>query len=61
MFMIVYSTKFNFSKYNGPGVVDIKLIMNFNIQPPSAFVFLGFTKEIVESCLSFEDLTAYKI
>jgi hypothetical protein len=48
MFMIVYSSKFNFSKYNGPGVVDIKLIMNVNIQPPSAFVFWGFTEKLLK-------------
>jgi hypothetical protein len=36
--------------------------MNFKIQPPSTFVFLVFYKsELIKSCSSFHDLSAYKI
>jgi hypothetical protein len=36
--------------------------MYLNFQPPAIFVFLGFRKScITKSCLSFEDLSQYKI
>jgi hypothetical protein len=49
-------------KHNGSRVVSMKRNMNFNIQPPTMFIFVVFHKTgLVESCSSFEDLSAYKM
>jgi hypothetical protein len=44
--MIFNSTKRHFSKCNGSWVVTIKQNMNFNLQPPSTFVFFVFIKTV---------------
>jgi hypothetical protein len=60
--MIFYYTKIHLSKCNGSWVVSTKQTMNFNIQLAAMFVFFVFDEnDLIKSCLSFEDLSVYKI
>jgi hypothetical protein len=59
--MISYYTKVHLSKYNGSWVVSTKQTMNFNIQTAAMFVFLFDKNGLIWSCLSFEDISVYKI
>jgi hypothetical protein len=62
MSMISYYTKEHLSKYNSSWVVSTKQTMNFNIRTAAMFVFFVFGKNgLIKSCLSFEDLSVYKI
>jgi hypothetical protein len=60
--MIFQCTELHMSKCNGSCVLSIKFNMYLNIQPPAMFVLLVFPKSgIIKSCLSIQDLSAYKI
>jgi hypothetical protein len=56
-------TKLHMSKHNGSRVLSIKWNVYLNFQPPTMFIFfLVFHKSVItKTCLSFEDLSAYKI
>jgi hypothetical protein len=51
----------NWFKCNCSWVIIIRQNMNFNSPPPSTFDIFFHIKCLCKSCLSFEDLSAYKI
>jgi hypothetical protein len=62
MSMISYYTKVHLFRCNSSWVVATKQNTNFNIQTAAMFVFFVFDKNgLTKSCLSFEDLSVYKI
>jgi hypothetical protein len=59
MSRVFYCTLLNLSNCSGSWVAFLKQNMNFEVQPPSTFLFWGFHKNgLIESCPSF-DLPEY--